>query len=964
MEKSLIFFVNNKTYDFNIVHLNTQGLKSKIDQLEILGNESNVDIFGFSETFLKEAQVEILKFDGYKEAAHFCRKRKNRGGVAIYVKNEIDCLELKWISEMSIENHFEVCGISVIGTNYVVVCLYRTPNSKLDIFLESLDCLLQKLTVRNRYVTKRVVIMGDFNVNILENNCNTESLMNTFRSFKLHHTISQPTRITDHSQTCIDNIFTNIKQYNAKVLDLGISDHTCQLISIEMDISFKEKYWYIYKRNSNKYIDIFIKYLTQISFKDVYEEKNPDNAYTVFQNIISMINNLCVPKERIKVTYKRAAHWKTKGIMKASKNKRLLYYKSRNTTCKTIKKKYKTYCKIFKAVTKRSKLLSNANFIDRSDNKSKAMWQMIKHNTTKSNKIKNTIDCIRNNDVLINNPNDIANILNEYFTNHNKNLENFNEITYKPMTQTITNSFFLTPVDVSEIKKIVKKLKSKMSTGHDNIQMTLIKSGIEFIAEPLTYIVNLIFETGIFPTDLKKALVKPLYKKGSLVEISNYRPISLLPNFSKIIEKAMAIRIISFFEKYSILNKNQYGFRKGKNTTMAIFDIFKEVWTNVDRKNTCVGFFMDFSKAFDCVVHKILIKQLEINGIRGVALKLFKSYLENRSQATILDTYDKKTKTITTVQSKFMETSVGVPQGSILGPLLFLVYVNELPKLVKHLLVMFADDATMIISTDNPSLTYEREITDTFHTIIDWLTSINLNMNIDKTKMLQFRNYKKKRYNLNINVKNSKLEEVNSLKFLGVIIDTNLNWKSHIEYINKRISSYCYALSILKNLTSTNVAKSAYYGHIFPLLTYGVIFWGNSVNVQDTFILQKKCLRIIYNKKYDETLRPIFINNKLLTLTCIYILEICLFVQEHDDYFHKKMPRKNDMRSQYKCDVTYVKSSSYIMDKSAYISGIKIFNKLPTRLKSLKGEKFKRYLKDWLISNCFYNLNEFFCCNT
>lgn len=553
----------------------------------------------------------------------------------------------------------------------------------------------------------------------------------------------------------------------------------------------------------------------------------------------------------------------------------------------------------------------------------------------------------------------MANTINDYFINLNKTDENGKS--FKSMIQSNVCSIFMTPVTIQEVKNIVKELKNKKSSGHDQIPIKLIKSSIEYIAEPLVHIINLTLESGIFPNELKKGLVKPIHKKGPKYDINNHRPIALLSNFSKIFEKVISNRLISFFKKNNTLSKNQYGFQKGKNTTLAIFKILKQIWTDVNKKKTTIGLFIDLSRAFDCVSHKLLLSQLEHVGIRGTALKLIQTYLTDRLQATILDKYDKTMKTITRVQSSYETILQGVPQGSVLGPLLFLLYVNELPLIAGHLCVMFADDATIFISEEklnDSDITVE--LYKTINIITDWLSCLNLRVNLEKTKIVQFVNYRQAPQCINININNVNIEQVPNTNFLGITIDSNLNWKTHIEKINNKISKSCYALSILANITSKEVTKNSYYGNVYPLLSYGLIFWGNSVNIQSTFILQKKCLRIMYNVKNMESLRNVFKCNAILTLTCMYILDISLFVRDHNDYFNKISNSKKNVRSQYQYDMRTVPASSYILKKSTYVHGIKIYNHLPVCIKSLEGAQFKRKLKEWLLCKCFYNLNEYF----
>lgn len=371
-------------------------------------------------------------------------------------------------------------------------------------------------------------------------------------------------------------------------------------------------------------------------------------------------------------------------------------------------------------------------------------------------------------------------------------------------------------------------------------------------------------ESGSFPDRLKTSLVKPIHKKGSKTDPNNFRPISLLPCFSKLFEKVIYIRIYSFLDKQNVLHKNQFGFRRASSTSLAIYEYLSKLWAGLNDRRDCTGLFLDMSRAFDCVIHSILLRQFEYIGVRGIAKELLQSYLTARNQFVVLSTFDKSSKSIVESRSSLASIQVGVPQGSILGPLMFLVYVNRLPRLTDNLCVMFADDASLLfVNNSGNTSQYEFEINNTVSKIVSWLNSINLKVNLTKTKLIQFGNYKKTRLDLQINFNSTKLEEVCHTDFLGVTIDNHLNWKMHIEKLNNKLSSRCYALSVLVDVASTEVAVSAYYGNIYPLLMYGVLFWGNSVDAAKTFILQKRCLRIIYRMPNDKSLRLVFKRKRL-----------------------------------------------------------------------------------------------------
>lgn len=957
--------------NLNIFHQNIQSLRAKLSQLEILLSKDNTDILCFSETYLKSQNVGIIQLPGYKLAACFCRS-KSRGGVAIYVKNNINFNSLHCIESLSMYFNFECCGISLPELNCIIVCVYRTPDSNFNIFIKSLEALLQKIVIRSRHVKKKVIITGDFNVDILENTKRTSVFKNTLLKYNLTLTINEPTRITLRSKTCLDNIITNFKNYSSKVLHLALSDHSAQTISVPCDQGFVEKYWFYYSRNVDKHLTLFLKHLSQLSFSEVYQCQDVQSAYSTFIELFKLIYDLCVPIERSRLTYNKKHNWQTKGIKRASKVKRKLHNNIFHNNNNNNKKSsssfthyYKKYCKILKSVIRSAKQQYNISFINNNSNKNKATWNLVKRQTTPQNTFKSTIQNVtEDNGTDVSDVYKIAEIFNKHFVlpasgiTNNKPKHTYNRnSSNRPLSKTL----FLTPIDEYELEKIVKSLKNKRSCGYDDIPVKVIKSSLEIIIKPLVYILNLMIESGSFPQELKLAKVKPLFKKGNKSNKNNYRAISLLPSFSKIFEKIIYHRLLNFLNKYNLLNKDQYGFQKQKSTTHAVYKVLKEIWESLNNKTPCIGLFLDMSKAFDCVRHDILLQKLENLGVRGLALKLIQSYLTDRKQFTVIDSYNKNSKTFEEIQSSTEHITLGLPQGSILGPLLFLVYVDELPNITENLCVMFADDATIFIpDTYRNKTAFEDHINKVLETTISWLKSINLTVNLSKTKFIQFRNNRSLSYNLDISENNTKINEVGELNFLGVTIDANLNWKDHISKINQKISSYCYVLSILAETTSVDVTRAAYFGQVYPLLLYGIIFWGNSVNVESTFLLQKRCLRIIHRMYSDETLRNIFRDKGYLTLTNIFILESVIFIKRNPNYFISKISSRPNIRSKYKHDICIPKINNHLYHKSAFSTGIKIFNHLPGDIKALDLPKIKYVLKKWLINNVFYTLDEYY----
>lgn len=306
-----------------------------------------------------------------------------------------------------------------------------------------------------------------------------------------------------------------------------------------------------------------------------------------------------------------------------------------------------------------------------------------------------------------------------------------------------TNSFFLTKVDPLEILKIINNLKNKKSCGIDEIPPTLLKQCAEELALPLCLLINQSFDDGIFPDTLKISLVKPLHKKNSKTDPNNYRPIALLPTASKIFEKVMYDRVYKFCEKYDIFDATQHGFRKKMSTTLAVFNYIQETLNIINKKQYAVGLLLDMCKAYDKVKFNILLNKLYDIGIRGIAHKWFKSYLTNRYQYVQLEYYNYSTQEIENIRSEGRKLTASIPQGSVIGCLLFLIYVNDLPKNIAGKCVLFADDISLLTSCQTNS-ELENKLSPMLQSTVSWLDAHNLEINFNKTKIMLFHPEQKK----------------------------------------------------------------------------------------------------------------------------------------------------------------------------------------------------------------------------
>ena len=392
--------------------------------------------------------------------------------------------------------------------------------------------------------------------------------------------------------------------------------------------------------------------------------------------------------------------------------------------------------------------------------------------------------------------------MNEHFgtvgSNMSKKFDNLNPNLLKDPLGFINRpsniySMMMFDTDHRETYKLISKLVNKNSCAYDLVSNKILKATIDIITPYLVVLFNKCIKEGVFPNSFKLAEVIPLFKGGDKQDPDRYRPISLLPTIGKLFEKILSIRVLKFLSKHEIVSKHQIGFRAKFSTDYAFIDIYDKLINNLDKGLSSCAIFLDLAKAFDSVDHRILLKKLDYYGIRGKALQLFESYLNSRSQ------YVK----VNNVTSSCINILFGVPQGSILGPLLFLIFINDLPDATKLFVKLFADD-TFLCTESEDFAALENEVNVELDKVFVWLASNKLTLNIDKCKFMIISN-KREIPNFSVKLDGISLKSCEAYKYLGVFIDKNLNWESHIEYITQKISKACGAL-----------AKLTLYGYKYP----------------------------------------------------------------------------------------------------------------------------------------------------
>ena len=428
---------------------------------------------------------------------------------------------------------------------------------------------------------------------------------------------------------------------------------------------------------------------------------------------------------------------------------------------------------------------------------------------------------------------------------------------------------FLKCTSNKEIEEIIASMKSKSSCRIDGISSKLIKHISHIISIPLCHVFNLSFTCGITPRELKMSLVTPIYKTGDKTKVTNYRPISVLPCFGKILEKIMFKRLTSYITKHDILYDKQYGFRNKYSTSLAMIDLVDKISTAIENGEYTIGIFLDLSKAFDTVNHKILLTKLHHYGIRGICNDWFANYLTDRKQIVKYNVTYSTEKTI----------KCGVPQGTVLGPLLFLLYINDIHCSSNLSFILFADD-TNLFRSEKDLKQLEIEINHELILVQTWLKDNQLTLNIKKTNYIIFKSFRKKlNRNLTFKINDKIIQNAKETKFLGIIIDEHLTWKSHIDYITKELLKVSNILCKVRHYLNNKHIITLYHTLVYPHLYYGNILWASNfkTRLKSVSTIQKKILKIISFLPYTFSSSTLFSTLEILKINKINAFQVGLF---------------------------------------------------------------------------------------
>ena len=820
--------------------LNVVSLTKYIDEIRLLLADEKIDLLALNETRLDYSTtngfVNVIGYD-------IIRRDRNRcgGGVCIYVRKSLTYLERPDLVPEGLE---AVC-LEIKNPKsrpFIVSTIYRPPSASVDIFnkIESLVEQIDNLDLE-------VNILGDLNANLLDHASSpAKKLSLIMEHYQLSQLIDKPTRITKYSSTLLDVCIVSSpeKIIHSGIIPVGFSDHSLIYSVRKINMLPKTKGIREIEIRNFKNFDSknFLEDLDRQHWVQVESEREVNAMWTTWRNLFLGVLDKHAPLRSKRVKNNPNLPWISKEIKKKMRERDRLKLVAIKNSKEQDWKLYKCSRNEVNIALRKAKANYYATQIENQNQNPKHAWKIVNDILGRKQKDSHITE-IKFNNSSITSADEIANHFNDYFTNIGlalaEGIDNNERVNFNDFVNKSNGNFHFKYTTEAKVYKLLCSLSVSKSTGIDNIPARVLKLSAPVISQSLTKIFNASIASQTFPSEWKIARIIPLHKKGPRDMLDNYRPISILPVISKIYEKILYEQLIEYLVTENILSDHQFGFRRQHSTASALLDSTNEWYMNMDRGLFNLVVFLDLKKAFDTVNHEILLAKLMAYGVKGSSLNLISSYLKDRKQTCMVNgSYSNQGR-----------ISCGIPQGSILGPLFFLLYINDLPNCLSFTTPrMFADDTNITVAGKSVTET-QTILNHDLNSIKAWLVANKLSLNIAKTEyvLVGSRNRLSELEEPDIVIGNEPVKRVQSTKVLGVHIDENLTWDKHIDVVAKKVSSGISAIRKLKEFVNQDTLVSVYNALLRPHFEYCSVVWDTlGIGLSDRLQrLQNRCARVI-----------------------------------------------------------------------------------------------------------------------
>ena len=822
---------NNLKYGKNnlkIAHLNVHCLEPKTDQIQHYLCKYDIDILALSETFLNDNITDShVSIDGYKL---FRKDRVDRigGGVAFYVRNGIEVTPEDTLNNSQIEALFLSLKCPT-RSPFIICCMYRPPNSSsvyYDQMLELIDASLN--------ITEDIILMGDLNFNYVLDESLSKNPVHYIESlYNLHQLVTSPTRVTPTTSTTLDLILTSMPDNHpsTNVIKIALSDH--YLVSTELKFTKPpQKHRSVRFRNYKQFChETFLKDLDNELKQNFKLSIDLEKSWDTFKESFINVSNKHAPIT-IRRLKNRCNPWVTRDIVSLMYTRDFYHKKANHDKSSLFWTQYKKYRNKVTREIRKSKQIYFEQICEELRHDGRKLWKNINlvfPSKTKSSILTNSFNCSEINSHFVN----VGKDINAKFKDNSP---------YEMKGPKCIYEFGLPHINETHLVKSLSKFSScNSSLDILDFDSKLLNIAKHIITPYLTNIFNKCIDDSYVINDFKLARVTPVFKgRGTMDDLCNYRPISVTCFISKVLESHVNKHLMNYFLSHDLITPDQSAFIKHHSTQTSLHKIVDDWLQNIDDKLITGICSLDIAKCFDSLDHDILLQKLEFYGVVGKELCWFKSYLKDRKQITSIDN----------VSSDALTLMTGIPQGSVLGPLLFIIYANDFPQYIGNSgCNMFADDNILSVTGTN-IIEVQSKLQSTVNAADGWYIKNKLSINAPKCNAMTVTTQQKKLVgSLDIKINDITIDHVKSMPYLGLKLDENLLWNEQVSYVAKTVAPKMHCLRRLRKSLPPYVLSKIFKSCIQPHLDYCCTVWGYlpDCKVSKVQHIQNSAARIVTN---------------------------------------------------------------------------------------------------------------------